>query len=210
VNATVAQTGAGTINAVTALQSKTSISQAKFNLLDTAHIEDQTVTITNNGHVPVTYRFSVQPSEGFNFFGDSPFAQDNPYYLAYPYPLIPKVSLPGTIRIQGSSSATVKFKFSPPEVANASAIPIYSGKIAISGDNGDELGITYLGTQSSTLQSAFLANFHIRGSSRLTEGPEPLSDVVTAGFPQPQDRNLLACFRSIELFSIFLFVLFPS
>jgi hypothetical protein len=151
VNATVAQIGAGTINALTAILSKTSVSQAKFNLLDTAHIQDQAVTITNNGRGPVTYKFSVEPSEAFNYFGDSPFSQNNPYYLTNPYSLLPEVALPGDIRIEGSNSATVNFKFSAPEVANVSAIPIYSGKIAISGDNGDELGITYLGIQASPI-----------------------------------------------------------
>jgi hypothetical protein len=147
VNATVAQIGAGTVNALTAIRAKTSVSQAKFTLLDTAHIEEQTLVITNNGLVPVKYKFTLEPSEAFNFFGDSPLAQGHPLYTMYPYALEPEVDLPGPILVLGRRSETIKLNFSPPKVVNASAIPIYSGKVAISGDNGDKLGITYLGME---------------------------------------------------------------
>ncbi|KAF8913654.1 hypothetical protein CPB85DRAFT_1433847 [Mucidula mucida] len=55
-------------------------------------------------------------------------------------------------------SATVSVEFSPPEGLDASALPIYSGKIVVSGSNGDELGIPYFGL-AADLKGVFDTSF---------------------------------------------------
>lgn len=62
-----------------------------------------------------------------------------------PLKIEPVLNLPNPINIPGFSSKTIAISFKPPTGLNASAIPIYSGKVTISGTNGDRLGIPYLG-----------------------------------------------------------------
>lgn len=44
-----------------------------------------------------------------------------------------------------------RFTFKVPEGLNTSSLPVYSGKILISGDNGEELGVPYFGEQFAYL-----------------------------------------------------------
>ena len=145
--ASVAQVGAGIVNAATTLEAVTSVNVAKLLLNDTAHFQAKhTITITNNGPDPVTYTFSHQPVGGFNLLSsESTMVQTYNGFIQQPLPLTAGVDLPPSLHVGGFSSETVTVTFSTPTGGNASEIPVYSGKILISGTNNDKLGIPYLG-----------------------------------------------------------------
>ncbi len=144
--APVPQVGTGLVNASKVLSSETSLSFDKFELNDTAHFSRyHSVDITNNGNKAVTYTFSLQPAGGFNTQGF------NPSYLAYalevnPISIVPPVSFPqGTFTVQPGQTKTAHINFNPPSGVDPTLLAVYSGKVLISGSNGDELSIPYMG-----------------------------------------------------------------
>ncbi|KAB5586270.1 subtilisin-like serine protease [Coniochaeta sp. 2T2.1] len=144
--APVPQVGSGLVNAWKVLDYKASLAFDKFELNDTAHFSRyHEVSITNSGDKPVTYKFTLQPAGGFN--GQSSY----PSYLSVSYELVPlsivpKVSFPsGAFTVQPGQSKTAQINFNPPAGLDESQLPIYSGKVLISGSNGEELSIPYFG-----------------------------------------------------------------
>lgn len=90
--ASVAQVGAGLVNASKVLDYTTQLSLERFALNDTANfIEKHTVEITNNAAEAVTYAFSVEPAGGFDTLDAS-----DPTKLAR-YPLAPQTMVPGVV-----------------------------------------------------------------------------------------------------------------
>jgi hypothetical protein len=145
--ASVAQAGAGIINAATTVETKTSVNIGKLLLNDTGHFTAKhTIIISNDGPTPVTYKFSHQTAGGFNLLSGNPLSvQEYASFIQHPLSMTAGVDLPPPLRVGGFSSESVTIKFSPPSGGNISAVPIYSGKILVSGTNFDELGIPYLG-----------------------------------------------------------------
>ncbi|KAH8892393.1 subtilisin-like serine protease [Thozetella sp. PMI_491] len=144
--APVPQVGTGLINATKVLNYETSLSFERFALNDTAHFSRyHSVDITNNGNKPVTYTFALQPAGGFN-------AQSViPSYIAYglelsPISIVPSVSFPqGTFTVQPGQTKKAQINFNQPQGADPAGLPFYSGKVLISGSNGEELSVPYLG-----------------------------------------------------------------
>lgn len=152
--ASVLQVGTGLVNAVTVLQSNTSLSWAKFGLNDTAHFRPvHSVDITNNGPVVVTYNFGYVPSVGFEMLIplDPDYPQDTPrvknYQELVPSTMIPSITFPaGPFVVQPGETKTATFTFDYPK--GLSNIPAYSGKVMIGGDNGDTLSVPFFGLAS--------------------------------------------------------------
>ncbi|KAK3372949.1 subtilisin-like serine protease, partial [Lasiosphaeria ovina] len=145
--APVPQVGSGLVNATKVLTSTTSLAFDKFALNDTAHFSRyHDVFITNSGNKPVTYKFSLQPAGAFNV--QSP---NYPSYLAVfyelePFSLVPSVSFPsGTFTVGAGQTKRAQINFDIPKGFDASSWPVYSGKVLVSGSNGDELSIPYAG-----------------------------------------------------------------
>lgn len=48
-----------------------------------------------------------------------------------------------------------RFTFKAPEGVNATKLPVYSGKVLVSGSNGEELGVPYFGNHPRISWKAF-------------------------------------------------------
>ncbi|KAK8127723.1 serine endopeptidase [Apiospora sp. TS-2023a] len=147
--APVGQVGAGMIDAWKVMNYTTALGSSRMNLGDIPHFApDQSVDITNGGSTPVTYKFRLQPWAGVE-------AQSSiyPWYLAdfleeVPRDMVPEVMLPeGVFTVQPWETKTARFNFKYPEYDPAK-LGMYSGKILISGSNGEELSVPYLGVSA--------------------------------------------------------------
>lgn len=146
--APVPQVGGGQIDALKVLRYDTQLTFEPIALNDTAHFSRyHKVDITNSGSGPVTYKFALQPAGTFD--AQSP-VYENFLAILYeltPYAFSPQVSFPsGTFTVQAGQTRTAQFSFSPPAAGlEAGRLPIYSGKILVSGSNGEELSVPYTG-----------------------------------------------------------------
>ncbi|KAI9167906.1 serine endopeptidase [Paramyrothecium foliicola] len=151
--APVPQVGTGRVNASKILAYETELSLSKFALNDTTHFSRyHKVDITNKGSRPVTYKFSQQAFGGMNTMNTDPAAWATPRIawaeelMVNPVKLVPSISFPGgSFTVQPGQTKTAQFNFKAPEGAVAKNLPVYSGKVIISGSNGDELSVPYLG-----------------------------------------------------------------
>lgn len=143
--APVPQVGTGLVNAWKVLNYQTSLSFSKFELNDTAHFSRyHEASITNTGDKPITYKFTLQPAGGFNAQSSNP-SFISAFYELVPLTMVPKVSLPSTFTLKPGETKKAQFNFNLPTGLDESLLPIYSGKILISGSNGEELSIPYFG-----------------------------------------------------------------
>ncbi|EOO01237.1 putative minor extracellular protease vpr protein [Phaeoacremonium minimum UCRPA7] len=153
------QVGAGLVDAEKALTYDTEISFVgrKFELNDTANfVRTQSVEITNQAGEAVTYTFSLQDAGGYESY--IPAVPDHPqtfvpeiklYGDVKPVKMVPEVAMPqGDFIVSPGETKTANFTFALPPGLNASTLPVYTGKILISGTNGEELGIPYFGVGS--------------------------------------------------------------
>ncbi|KAH7369478.1 minor extracellular protease vpr [Plectosphaerella cucumerina] len=150
------QVGTGLVDAVAVLNYTTSMTLAKFHLNDTASFSRyQKVQITNSADDEVEYRFTVQDAAGFETqwtdASEAPFApRFKDFEELVPIKFTPEVTLPRrSVVLQPGETREVQFNFKQPEGLNASRIPVYSGKILISGSNGDELSAPYFGVAAN-------------------------------------------------------------
>ncbi|KAL8284353.1 hypothetical protein RB600_008969 [Gaeumannomyces tritici] len=145
--APVTQVGGGQIDARKVLRYDTQLTFESIALNDTAHFNRyHSVDVTNSGAGPVTYKFALQPAGTFN--AQSPYYQDflAQLYDLDPYAFSPQVSFPsGKFTVQAGQTRTAQFGFSLPAGLDASRLPMYSGKILVSGSNGEELSVPYTG-----------------------------------------------------------------
>ncbi|OTA54818.1 subtilase [Hypoxylon sp. EC38] len=150
------QVGAGFVDAERVLSYTTELSfeGRKFELNDTVHFQGtHSVEITNQGSEPVTYRFSLQDAGGYDSW--NPVVPGHPqsfvpslklYPDINPVKMTPEVTFPeGEFVVGPGETKEAEFTFKAPEGLNASSLPVYSGKVLISGDNGEELGVPYFG-----------------------------------------------------------------
>lgn len=146
------QVGTGMVDAVAVLNYTTDMSFAKFNLNDTQHFSRyHSVDITNNGQESVEYTFTVQDAAGFESqWTDASEADYAPrikdFVELVPIKIAPEVSLPqGKFVLAPGQTRRAQFNFKAPEGLNAARLPIYSGKVLITGSNGDKLSAPYFG-----------------------------------------------------------------
>ncbi|KAI0383361.1 subtilisin-like protein [Hypomontagnella monticulosa] len=154
--APTAQVGAGFVDAERVLGYTTELGfeGRKFELNDTAHFTGaHTVDITNHADEPVTYTFSLQDAGGYEAW--IPAVPGHPqsfvpslklYPDVNPMKMTPGVALPeGEFTVAPGETKTAEFTFMVPESLNGTNLPVYSGKVLISGDNGEQLGVPYFG-----------------------------------------------------------------
>ncbi|KAI1334251.1 peptidase S8/S53 domain-containing protein [Xylariaceae sp. FL0016] len=152
------QVGSGYINAVKMMDYVTEVgfSGRKFELNDTAHFTGtHSVELTNTGSDTVTYNFSLQDAGGYESWIPATPGQDEFYIPRFKYysdmapvQMTPDISMPESLSLRPGESGTAEFTFTVPSGLNASNIPVYSGKVLISGSNGEELGVPYFGVGS--------------------------------------------------------------
>ncbi|KAL8415209.1 hypothetical protein RB594_006155 [Gaeumannomyces avenae] len=154
------QVGTGLIDAVAVLNYTTSMTAPKFALNDTRHFSRyHSVDITNNGPAEVEYRFAVQDAAGFETqWAEATDAQFAPRIKdideLVPIRLRPEVSLPqGRFVVAPGQTKRAQFNFQPLEGLNEARLPVYSGKVLVSGSNGDELSVPYAGVAADLKRS---------------------------------------------------------
>jgi hypothetical protein len=109
--ASVAQVGAGQVDAWKVLSYNTKLSFDKFNLNDTAHLrKTHKIQIQNTGKKEVSYKFSVQPAGGFFARAGGPSSVHlTDLFTLEPMTIIPDVKLPsGTFKVKPGKSKTAQ------------------------------------------------------------------------------------------------------
>jgi hypothetical protein len=177
-NAPVFQVGTGLVDAVKVLDYQTSLSFAKFALNDTHNfVRSHSVDVTNSGPRPVTYTFSVQAGGAINAFVQNPSQAADPVIgfdsqtFTSPYHAEPQVKFPsGAFSVGPGQTKTAKIDFSYPLGLDASHLPLYSGNIIISGSNGENLAVPYLGLGADFNTDAKSIFYYARGYPAITSG----------------------------------------
>ncbi|KAH7324149.1 minor extracellular protease vpr [Stachybotrys elegans] len=156
--APVAQVGTGLVDASKIVAYTTSLDFEPFALNDTANFApNHELSITNNGEQTVEYTFTLQPAGGFETFQPrNQFGARNAMLrslsdLGTPINLVPIIDLPAPVIVQPGETKLISFTFAPPSPSsyNVTQMPVYSGKILVTGDNGEALSVPYLGVAFS-------------------------------------------------------------
>ncbi|KAE9575263.1 Subtilisin DY [Colletotrichum fructicola] len=149
--APVPQVGNGLVDAFKLLRSNTTLDFDPIALNDTVNFRgDHTITVSNRGSDDVVYHISLQDAYGVETLlldtanGDKTVRRLSD--LA-PRKLEVDVSLPQDFTLKPGEEKVIPLNFKNPESNgwDSSVLPLYSGKILISGDNGDELSVPYAG-----------------------------------------------------------------
>ncbi|PVH88760.1 subtilase [Cadophora sp. DSE1049] len=152
--ASVAQVGNGLINAFKVVNYTTALEFEKIALNDTSRFSRyHNVAVTNTGAKPVTYTLSGEAAAGVEVLGFYPLLTSNDdarlksFTELTPKSLAVDISFPRSFTLQPGESKTVSVNFQSPDSKgwNAATLPIYSGKVIISGSNGEQLSVPYLG-----------------------------------------------------------------
>lgn len=142
--APVAQQGAGYVNAEKVLTYATSLSPGKLELNDTAYLKSgHFINVKNSGSKEVDYFITHEPA-----------ATVNSYEPGYITPQIwPPTFINDTatvtfsrtnINVRPGTTNSFKVTITPPDVSST-LLPVYSGKIIVTGTNGEVLSIPYMG-----------------------------------------------------------------
>ncbi|KAL0942868.1 serine endopeptidase [Colletotrichum truncatum] len=159
--APVFQIGNGLVNATKVLDYRTELSWPKFALNDTAHFQPcHKINITNNCINPVTYKFSLQPAggvEAIDYYADF---NPGPVEVALlPTDMTPNVIFPeGEFIVNPGETKEATFHFKAPVGLNEDLMPVYTGRILITGSNNEQLAVPYMGVQSD-IQTTFKRMF---------------------------------------------------
>ena len=147
--APIAQAGGGYVNATKVLTYDTSVSPAKLELNDTMNFSPgHIINVSNSGYSVVKYTVTHIPVNTFYTF--------EPGY-ATPKAFPPNL-VEGTASVQFSCAVLIlvpgetgsfKATFTPPQGLDEALLPVYGGKIVITGNNGERLEIPYLGIGGS-------------------------------------------------------------
>jgi len=155
--ASVAQVGNGLVDAYKVVKYTTDLTFEKIALNDTAFFSRyHDVSVTNGGEESVTYSFLNSAAAGFEAAGWFPQAGTSGekrikvFTELTPKKLEADVVLPRSFTLKPGESKTVTVNFRNPDNLgwNASALPFYSGKVIVSGSNGEQLSVPYLGLAS--------------------------------------------------------------
>ncbi|ETS05803.1 subtilisin-like protein [Trichoderma reesei RUT C-30] len=146
--APVAQQGAGLAQAYDAVHATTTLSVSSISLNDTNHLVNSTdFTITNGAKQAVTYSVGHVPTlsreaykTGQSTLGRSTTPSNATATLTFSET---KVTVPA------GGSAKITIEVTPPQGLNSSNLPVYGGYITLSGSNGENLVLPYLGVAGS-------------------------------------------------------------
>ncbi|KAK2031954.1 subtilase [Colletotrichum zoysiae] len=151
LDAPVPQVGNGLVDAFKLFYSNTTLDFQPIALNDTRYFNRyHDVTVKNGGPEDVTYRLSAQGICGVETLSSNSATQDKQIKTLsdlVPQKLAPEVSLPREFTLKPGESKTVSINFKNPETLgwNAAGLPLYSGRIVVSGDNGENLSVPYAG-----------------------------------------------------------------
>ncbi|WDK19851.1 subtilase [Colletotrichum graminicola] len=185
--APVFQLGNGLVNATKVLNYKSELSFAKFALNDTVRfVPTHYVNITNNCTGSVTYKFCLQAAGGYEVLDNTAAVslKMGPEYMEFtPMDVVPvpNVTFPeGEFTVGPGETRTAKFTFAPPKGLNASAMPLYSGKVLIHGSNGEELAVPYMGVASDVRKN--FRKMFVEGSPSMYSGRDAMPIIYKSNF----------------------------
>lgn len=147
--APIAQQGGGYINATKVLEYSTSISPAKLELNDTPNFKPgHSIEVKNSGNKTVIYAVSHIPALSFNSFQEG-YAMPTLFPPDFVSRAASVTFSKVMLRVHPGATGTFKATFAPPQGLDADLIPVYGGKIVVTGSNGEVLQIPYLGIVGS-------------------------------------------------------------
>ncbi|GJC88892.1 PII-type proteinase [Colletotrichum liriopes] len=151
LSAPVPQVGNGLVDAFKLLHSNTTLDFKPIALNDTRYFNRyHDVTVKNEGSQAVTYHLTAQDAYGVETLFFNSASQDKQVKTLndlVPQKLAVEVSLPRDFTLKPGESKTVSINFKNPDTLgwNTAVLPLYSGRIIVSGDNGEELSVPYAG-----------------------------------------------------------------
>lgn len=147
--APIAQIGGGYVNATKVLTYTTSVSPAKLELNDTMYFKPgHFINVKNSGYQEVVYTVTHFPVDTFYTFEEG-------YTIPKPFPptFVKGVATAqfsrSTFTVRPGTTNSFKVTFTPPYGLNEVQLPVYGGKIVITGSNGERLEVPYLGIGGS-------------------------------------------------------------
>lgn len=163
VTASAAQVGAGMVDAGKVLHYTSSADTLKIQLNDSANFQgEHDITITNSAGYPVFHSFSILSDGAVDTID-----QDDGTILAFYNFGEPRVVVPGvqfshsSLIVWPHQSSSVHVSFTAPDV-DSSTMPLYSGRVVISSNIGEDISIPYLGLAGdlvNTVTPVWLDNF---------------------------------------------------
>lgn len=154
--APVAQVGNGLVDAFKVVTYKTQVSDFEpFALNDTRYFSRyHDLTVSNEGDEEVSYTWGVDHGAGIEAIGWLPNGKGTgkrikTFAQLTPKTLEAKVSLPKSFKLSPGQSRKFTVNFDNPDKItpswNASGLPVYGGKVSISGNNGERLSVPFYG-----------------------------------------------------------------
>ncbi|KAI1360511.1 peptidase S8/S53 domain-containing protein [Xylaria arbuscula] len=196
VFASVAQVGAGLVQAYDAAYATTLLSKSYLAFNDTDHL-DRTLsfTIKNLGKSTVTYNLgSVGAATAYTF-------SDSIYPDLFPGLEVSDefatISVPKSVTVRPGGTGIVTVRVTPPKI-DGDRLPVYSGYITINGTNGENLSLPYNGAVGSLYSTQVLDTGYLSTSADPDLNPLTgnatfvLSKDPTAAFDVPVAVALMA------------------
>ncbi|KAH7375195.1 peptidase S8/S53 domain-containing protein [Plectosphaerella cucumerina] len=146
----IGQQGAGLVDALKVVTSRTSVVPAIINLNDTANFAaTHTITIKNSDDVEVSYNLTHANAPTVLTRGQGDAYIDNYPELRTDRGLASVKFSEDAITIPAKSSATVQLTFTEPIDLEEKFLAQYGGYVHVIGDNGETVKITYNGVRGS-------------------------------------------------------------
>ena len=196
VFASVAQVGAGLVQAYDAAYATTLLSKSYLAFNDTDHLERTlSFTIKNLGKNTVTYTLGSVGAATAYTFSDSIYPDLFPgLEVSDEYATI---SVPKQVKVSPGGTGIVTVRVTPPKI-DGDRLPVYSGYITINGTNGENLSLPYNGAVGSLYSTQVLDTGYLSTSADPELNPLTgnatfvLSKDPTAAFDVPVAVALLA------------------
>ncbi|KAI1874146.1 uncharacterized protein JN550_002725 [Neoarthrinium moseri] len=147
----VAQQGAGLVDAYKTVMYKTSIIPSNIDLNDTDHFSAKhTVEVINDSNDQVVYNVTHAPGVSFLSTGNPVYwvNQVPPYYSGKENAATVEIE-PNMLIIPAHGRASFNLQFSQPSGLNATLLPVYGGNVYVDGSNGESTKVTYMGIKGS-------------------------------------------------------------
>lgn len=140
------QQGAGFVNAERVVNSRSVIaSKPSLNLGSSSNLTTNfTITLQNFNDQPVIYNLSHVAAVTVLTRGTA--LSVNKHFPPYSHVSLSPTFGKSTFTVNANSTADIAVNFTIPSSLSAAFAPVFQGKIVITGNNGDSLGVPYVGT----------------------------------------------------------------
>ncbi|KAH7035968.1 subtilase [Microdochium trichocladiopsis] len=147
------QVGTGLINALSVVDSTASISLARLALNDTQNMRsEQEIMVYNGDETALTFTFGLEAAAGYEMLQDRnavESSEETPRIKSWqdlaPIKAEARLIAPAQLQLGPGESGKVSLGFTAPTGLNATALPLYSGKLLVKASNGEQLSVPYQG-----------------------------------------------------------------